>query len=52
LAQLPEALVPRTFDYSFNSHQLWHCCVVYAAYLHWEAVVQLWSATSVAMAVA
>ena len=48
LTQLPEALVPRTFDYSFNSHQLWHVAVVTAAYLHWQAVQQLWAATSIA----
>ena len=49
LFQFPEASFPRTFDYSFNSHQLWHCCVVAAAYQHWLAVVELWAATSVAL---
>ena len=46
VTQVPESLVPRKFDYTFNSHQIWHCAVVLAAYLHWRTVVQLWAATS------
>jgi len=52
VTQFPEASFPHTFDYSFNSHNWWHCCVVAAAYMHWKAVVQLWEATSIAIATA
>jgi len=46
---LPEALVPHTFDYFFSSHQWWHLFVVFAAYLHFDCVVELWKATSTAV---
>ena len=49
LTRFPESLVQNgRFDYSGNSHQLWHVAVVAAAYLHWKAVLQLWAATSIA----
>lgn len=50
--QVPEALVPNRFDYSLNSHNLWHCCVVAAAYLHFKTMVELWEATSMAIGAA
>eukprot|EP00966_Prymnesium_polylepis_P030241 702937-Prymnesium_polylepis.1 len=38
---------PAHFELFFTSHQWWHCFVVLAAYLHFEAVKQLWAATSI-----
>jgi len=31
------------FDYILNSHQIWHCCVLLAAWLHYEMMLQLWT---------
>ena len=48
--RFPESVAPSKFDIFFSSHQWWHCFVVLAAYLHYEAVKQLWAATSIDMA--
>jgi len=45
--RFPESVAPAHFELFFTSHQWWHCFVVLAAYLHFEAVKQLWAATSI-----
>lgn len=34
----PERISPGTFDIVGHSHQLWHCCVTAAAYLHYATL--------------
>lgn len=36
----PEVLFPGRFDH-FNSHALWHVCIIIAIKLHWQAVETL-----------
>ena len=47
--RVPESLAPRRFDIIGSSHQLWHACVVAAAYTHFGTVLALWR-SSAAMA--
>ena len=44
--RLPESAFPKRFDYIGSSHQLWHACVVLAAYQHFTVVLQLWRSMS------
>lgn len=39
--RIPERLYPGSFDMAFNSHQLFHVCVVVAASIHYRATFQL-----------
>jgi adiponectin receptor len=39
---LPERCAPRRFDIIGSSHNFWHVCVMLAAYLHWQTVLNLW----------
>ncbi|KIY47413.1 HlyIII-domain-containing protein [Fistulina hepatica ATCC 64428] len=38
--RIPERFAPGKFDYFFASHQIFHCCVVAAALLHFVGVIQ------------
>jgi len=37
--RIPERWKPGTFDLAFHSHNLFHLCVVIAAYIHYEATI-------------
>ncbi len=39
--QYPERCFPGRFDYLFHSHQIWHVCVVAAAYCHLHTILSL-----------
>jgi len=39
--KIPERWAPGKFDYLFHSHQIWHVCVVAAAYVHYASSVGL-----------
>jgi len=40
-SRVPERWFPGRFDLFFNSHQIWHVCVVLAALIHWRACMML-----------
>ena len=50
--RFPEAVAPRRFDIIGSSHQLWHVCVLLAAYTHFKVVHELWLSTAMALPLA
>lgn len=40
-ARIPERLFPGRFDIWFQSHQIFHVCVVAAAYIHYHGITKL-----------
>ena len=39
--RVPERWFPGKFDLFFNSHQIWHICVVLAALIHWRSCMMM-----------
>ncbi|KAI8999742.1 hemolysin-III related-domain-containing protein [Gaertneriomyces semiglobifer] len=42
-SRVPERWYPGSFDYWGHSHQIFHCLVVAAAWVHWDGVKKSWA---------
>lgn len=42
----PEVSWPKRFDIVGSSHQLWHACVLLAAFFHFQTVLALWRSSA------
>jgi adiponectin receptor len=49
-SKFPESVAPRCFDRVGSSHQVWHACVLLAAWYHFQTLWTLWQQTAILVA--